>query len=420
METNKFENGNSKYVPALFSTDPAAIAAAETAKARIQAAYVMALQKPRNEDEARDRILHACKRSAFAERVEFNKPVAGKQIKGPSIRFAELALREWENILTETQVVYEDDHIRRVKVFVTDLETNRIASKEIQVGKTVERKNAKDREVISQRLNSKNEVVYIVKATEDELQNKENALISKAIRNEGLRLIPSDVTDEAIETARQTLQSRDAQDPDAAKKKLLDSFSSIGVRPKDLEQYLGHKTDALTPAELQDLRGIYRAIKDGESTWMDYVSEKQEIDKPKTNKKTYQPQSQSKPESKPKEETQHEEKVIQHLIDSFKNLHKKGLLEFEKEHRSEILTFPAKVFDEWCDKFKRTTGEDYPEWTRKSLEEKKEDAKTQNLGTVVCPTDGEHKPIMFCENARGKDKPCELYASKECLARWPE
>lgn len=121
-----------------------------------------------------------------------------------------------------------------------------------------------------------------------------------------------------------------------------------------------------------------------------------------------------------KKEIQYEEKTIQHLIDSFKNLHKKGLLEFAEEHKSEILTWPDKVFEVWCDKFKRTVNEDYAEWTRKPLEERKKETKTQNLGTVVCPIDGEHKPIMFCENARGKDKPCEMYVSQECLARWPE
>ncbi len=58
-----------------------------------------------------------------------------------------------------------------------------------------------------------------------------------------------------------------------AKKKILDSFSEIGVKPKDLQKYLGHPTDSLSPKELADLRGIYRAIKDGEASWSDYTTE---------------------------------------------------------------------------------------------------------------------------------------------------
>src|SRR5574340_473106 len=130
---------SNEFVPALIPKDPAAIAAAEGAKARIQAAYIMAMQKPRSYDDARSRILEACRRPLFAERVEYAKPVGGRTIKGPSVRFAELALREWQNVLTETQVIYEDDEIRRIRVMVFDLETNSQFSKDIQIRKTVER-----------------------------------------------------------------------------------------------------------------------------------------------------------------------------------------------------------------------------------------------------------------------------------------
>ena len=267
-------NGNGGN--SLTATDPAAVAAAEAAKARIQAAYIMALHKPRNADQARDRILHACKRPGFAERVEYSKPVGGKAIKGPSIRFAEVALREWQNVMVETQTIYEDEWVRRVKVFVTDLETNATFSKEIQISKTVERKSKKDREILSERLNSYNETVYVVKATDDEITNKEAAQISKVIRNEGLRLIPQDIIDEALDAARKTLKARDAKDPDAAKKALLDGFSEIGVKPIDIERFLRHKTDSITPAELHELRTMYRAIRDGEARWVDYLAKNEE------------------------------------------------------------------------------------------------------------------------------------------------
>ncbi len=263
----------------LDKVDPAAVAAAEAAKARIQSAYIMAIHRLRSPETARDNILRACRRTGFAEKVEFSKPVSGKQIKGPSVRFAELALKEWGNVLTETQVVYEDQEVRRLKVFCTDLETNLTHSKEIVVNKTVERKTpAADREIIAERTNSQGQKVFIVKATDDELQNKESALISKALRNEGLRLIPTDIIDEGIEIARETLKKRDEQDPDAAKKQVLDAFSEIGVRPKEIEGYLGHSLDTIVPAELQNLRGMYRAIKDGEATWKEYI-EKGETEK---------------------------------------------------------------------------------------------------------------------------------------------
>ena len=90
---------------ALAHKDPAAIAAAESVKARIQSAYWMAVNRPRNVDSARAAILKECSRPAFAEKAEYSKPVGGKRIRGPSVRLAELALRLWGNVLTDTQVV---------------------------------------------------------------------------------------------------------------------------------------------------------------------------------------------------------------------------------------------------------------------------------------------------------------------------
>jgi hypothetical protein len=271
------------------SVDPAAIAAAESAKARIQSAYLMAMHRPRSYDQARVKILEACRRPDFADKVEYSKPIwnskkgANDYIVGPSIRFAELALREWGNVLYENQMVFEDDAVRRIRVTVIDLQTNTTFGKEVQLTKTVERKNKKDRDVLGERLNSYGETVYLVKATEDELLTREAALISKALRNEGLRLIPQEIIEEATVVARETAKSRDAKDPDTAKKKLVDAFVSVGVSPVDLEQYLQHPLAQCQPAELQELRKMYTALKDGEAKWMDFAK-KGEDDNPDADK----------------------------------------------------------------------------------------------------------------------------------------
>jgi len=261
--------------------DPAAVAAAEAAKARIQSAYLYAMHNPRDFNQARDKILTACKRPGFAEKVEYSKPIGNKKVRGPSVRFAELAIREWGNVLTETTIVYEDENQRRLHVLCIDLETNSQHGQELVITKTVERKQpTSDREVIGERTNTKGEKVYIVAATEDELFNKQNAMISKVKRNEGLRLIPTDIIDEGVEIARETIKNEDAKDPASAKKKILDSFSEIGIKPNAIKQFLGHSLDdALTPAELGELRRMYRAINDGEAKWKDYMEKGEEGEK---------------------------------------------------------------------------------------------------------------------------------------------
>jgi hypothetical protein len=268
---------------ALESADPAAIAAAESARQRLQAAFTVAKRFPRDVDQARHRILSACRRPRFAELVEYKKPIGRGHIVGPSIRFAEECLREWGNIIAETNVVFEDEESRRLAVTVIDLETNTRFLKEIRIAKYVERKDKKGRTVISQRLNSYNETVYKVEATEDELLTKEAALISKVLRNEGLRCIPQDIIDEAIDAARATMSGQYTEDPDAARKKLLDAFASVRVSPKMLEDYLGHKTDTISLDEWNDLRRLFRTVKEGAMPWREIVERHKARLKPETD-----------------------------------------------------------------------------------------------------------------------------------------
>ena len=277
MNQNNIEPYATNTPAAISYADPAAVAAAESVKARIQAQYLVALSHPRSYDQSRFRIMEACRRPAFADKVEYKKPVGGKTIVGPSVRFAELALREWGNIDYSNTVVYDDEMNRRISVVITDLETNTTFSASIQITKTVERKDSTGREVISERINSYGDKIYIVKATEDEALTKQAAMISKALRNEGLRLIPQEIIEEGIDIARRTQQKDVSSNMEEARKKISDAFGGLGIQPKHLEEYLGHPMSMCVPAEITDLRAIFNAIKNGEAKWNDFVSEDEDV-----------------------------------------------------------------------------------------------------------------------------------------------
>ncbi|WP_405325981.1 hypothetical protein [Fibrobacter sp.] len=156
------------------------------------------------------------------------------------------------------------------------------------VTKTVERnKLPQGEKPIRIRTNSKGQPVFILHGTDDDILNKQNALISKAVRTLGLRLIPGDLVDEALWYVRQTMQKQDAQNPDAAKNRLIDAFAQIGVAVEQLKDYVGHELSTLAPNELQTLRAIYSAIKDGETSWkavMDSEAEKKAEKEAETKK----------------------------------------------------------------------------------------------------------------------------------------
>jgi hypothetical protein len=249
-------------------TETAATAAAAHAEALVKARYSMAVMRPRDLDTYRQDILKECRRPRFAEVARYAKPVGGKPIEGPSIRFAEAAARCFKNLDIDTPIIYEDAEKRIVRCMVTDLEANVTRSKDVTITKQVERNSVKPGQtVLGQRVNSRGGIAYLVEATDDDLQNKEGSATSKALRKLILAILPGDITEECMDEVQMTAKRADAQDPDAARKRVADAFSTVGVTPVMLAQYLGHDLGSCSPDEIVHLRQLYAAIKEGETTW---------------------------------------------------------------------------------------------------------------------------------------------------------
>ena len=80
------------------SAETSSSAAAEHAKAMIQAKFTVAMARPRNIMGVRTRLLEHCARPRFAEASRYVIPRGGRHITGWSIRFAEAALREFRRV----------------------------------------------------------------------------------------------------------------------------------------------------------------------------------------------------------------------------------------------------------------------------------------------------------------------------------
>jgi hypothetical protein len=253
--------------------ETSAAAQAEMARAHVLARFQMARMNPRDQDHARLVLLKECRRPGFADVARYAKPVGKQKIYGASVRFAEAALRTFGNMSIDTPTIFDDAEKRIVRVYATDLETNATLSADVTVVKTVERKALKDgQKPIGIRQNSYGDTVYIVEATDDEVMQKAGALISKARRNLILQLIPGDIVEECMEQVVKTQEDRDAEDPDAARKRMVDSFFELGVSPAALKEYLGHDIGASTKAELTNLRAVFASLRAGEATWQEIMS----------------------------------------------------------------------------------------------------------------------------------------------------
>lgn len=253
-----------------------AIAAAASARAMIESQYIMAMRNPRDWDVVRQRILKECKRPGFAREAIYHKPI-GAGVSGLSIRFAEVALRCMTNLSIETVTKFDDAEKRIVSQAVVDLESNVRITRDITLNKTVERQSVRDgQEVIGRRPNSKGQLIYIIAASEDDLLNKEGSLVSKAMRENVLRLLPGDIRADARAQIVATQTEEIASDPDGQKKAILDAFFQRGVKPAQVKEFLGHEMDALTVAEVATLRELHNAIRDGEANMRDAIENAKE------------------------------------------------------------------------------------------------------------------------------------------------
>lgn len=301
-EEHKFEMEQAGGMPLGETT---AGAAAEHAKALIQAKFIMAMNRPRNFDDVRTKLMGACRRPRFAEVARYNKPV-GRGVQGPSIRFADEAAKIMGNVDVSKMTIFEDDDKLVVHIIVIDLETNTSKGETVTIRKTVERKNRQGRDVLGERINSSGQTVHIVRATDDEVFNKEQLMCAKVRRNLELQLIPQDIIDECQDVCAQVKLDRTAKDPDGERKRLIDAFAEIGVKPSDLEKLIEHPLDAASAKEIQGLREVYVTIRDGEASWADYFSEDAlsagKDDPFKPGRKTHKPKDGDKGDEKPKAE----------------------------------------------------------------------------------------------------------------------
>lgn len=268
---------NIETLPSVSQHELATSSQTASAIAEIQTAYVMAVQRPRDIDRARLRILDHCKRYRFAEPARWIRKVGkdkqGNDVwkEGLSIRAAEALQCAFGNMRSQTIVIYEDDDKRIILVSAVDLETNSHRSKQAIITKTIERKWAKGRDVIGERINSEGDKVFLVKAYDNEVDQKTGMAAGKLLRDCILPLIPADIRDEMLDAILDTI-SKDAEvDPLTARKRLVDGFLALGVTPEQIKEFLHHAIDTVTTQEIVQLRGMYEAIKHGEARWEDFL-----------------------------------------------------------------------------------------------------------------------------------------------------
>ena len=250
------------------STDPPAPGAMpEGAEAAVLLRYRMARERPRNPEEGKARLLRHCEQPAFAALARYRKLVDGEWIDAPSIRFAEAALQTMGNILSEVGAFRDDSRERVIRIAVTDFESNVTHTKEVLIPKVIERAELLPGEVpLASRVDGNGQRLYTLLATREEILAREGALVSKALRQIALRLLPGDWVQEGLRAIRRTLEAEIAQDLESTRETLAQGFAALRMEEGRLKEYLGHDLECASASECADLQAVLAALEEGETT----------------------------------------------------------------------------------------------------------------------------------------------------------
>jgi len=141
--------------------ETAAAAVAANAEAMAKARFFVAMQRPRDLDVVREKLLEASALPDFAEEATWtlkrwnSTKKREEPIHGFTVRFAECARQLLGNTDVDTLVLYDDEEKVIAQVIVTDLESNTTERAPVVVRKRKERRRLRaGQEVISQRQNS--------------------------------------------------------------------------------------------------------------------------------------------------------------------------------------------------------------------------------------------------------------------------
>lgn len=231
---------------------------ASRAIAEAQGKLVIAKRFPRDEVQAYLRVQQACSRKGIAEKAFYSYSRGGSVVSGPSIRFAEELARCWGNIDYGIKELSQDDGKSEMQAYAWDLETNAISVQNFTNPHIRETKSG------AKKLTSQRDI-YEINAN----------MGARRLRSRILAILPADFVDMAISVCKDTLAGNSEEPLIDRVKKMVVTFSKLGVTQEQIEKRLKRKIDTMTIEDFTDYIGIYNAIKQGESKIADWFEAEQ-------------------------------------------------------------------------------------------------------------------------------------------------
>lgn len=215
------------------------------AVAEVQAAVVVAQQRPRDETTALAKAMASCKQMAVAESAFFKFPRGGQTVQGETIHLAVELARCWGNINYGIMELARHDyaHESEMLAFAWDLETNTQSRMTFIVPHKRDKKGGAE----------------ILTDMRDIYENNANNG-ARRLRECIFRVLPPYLKEQAKATCIETMRSGGGDEPLPVRiTKALEAFQKIGISADRIEKKFGAKAK-WTELDLVNLQVSYKSI----------------------------------------------------------------------------------------------------------------------------------------------------------------
>lgn len=217
--------------------------------AEVKGKMVLAKQFPRDPQVALKRILVECENMKLAEAAVYSYPRGGQEVKGPSIRLAEVIASHWGNFTCGVTELEQRHGESTVKAYAWDLETNYSDEKVFTV------KHIREKKTGNQKLTDPRDIYELV--ANQGARRKRACIFS---------VIPTYLIESAVEACEQVVERNvEGGNIEEARTKMLNAFQKLdeNITKEALERKIGKEFDKFGSKDIVRLKHLYAAIKDG-------------------------------------------------------------------------------------------------------------------------------------------------------------
>jgi len=222
----------------------------------VQGMILMAKKFPRDQFQAYNRIMEACKRKSLAEVAQYEFPRGGEKVTGPSIRLAEVLAQNWGNISTGIIELEQNYGESKVMAFAWDLETN---YREERIFSVKHERKAKG---VIKKLDDPRDIYELVAN-----------LGARRKRSCILAVIPKDIVEAAEAQCEETLKKDNSKPLIDRIRDMFEKFqSNFGVSKEMIEEFIGCRAEAFTERDVLRLGRVYNSLRDGMAKREDFFN----------------------------------------------------------------------------------------------------------------------------------------------------